>query len=323
MMMKAAVYLNYGTPDRVKITDVAKPEPKHNEVLVKVFATTVNRTDCGFLSGKPYIVRLFSGLWKPRQKVLGSDFAGEVEAIGKDVRSFTVGDKVFGFHPDIFGAHAQYICLPEDASFTQMPQDLSFADAAAICEGAHYAMNYLKEIDFKKQNKILINGATGAIGSAAVQLAKYFGAEVTAVSNTKNMGLVKSLGANTVIDYQKEDFTKRNHSFDVVLDAVGKSTFFKCKKILNKGGIYFSTELGPYAQNTFLPLYTNIVGDKKMSFPLPKHSKKEIIFFRDLLASGHYRAVIDRQYPLEQIQDAYRYVETGEKTGSVVITISH
>lgn len=319
--MLAAVYLKYGNPEVVNITEVTKPVPGNNEVLVKVHASSVNRTDCGFRSGKPYIVRLFSGMLKPRQTILGSEFAGEVEAIGKDVQSFHIGDKVFGFHPDIFGAHAQYICLPEDASFTNMPQNLSYREAAAICEGAHYAMNYLKEIDFKKQNKILINGATGAIGSAAVQLAKYFGAEVTAVGNTKNMDLVKSLGADTVIDYQKEDFTKRNHRFDVVLDAVGKSTFFKCKSILNKGGIYFSTELGPYAQNIFLPLYTGIVGDKKMSFPLPKHSKKEIIIFRELVESGHYRAVIDRQYPLAQIQDAYRYVETGEKTGSVVINI--
>lgn len=321
--MLAAIYLNYGSPDVVKVKEVAKPVPGNNEVLVKVHASSVNRTDCGFRSGKPYIVRLFSGILKPRQTILGSEFAGEVEAIGKDVQSFHVGDKVFGFHPDIFGAHVQYICLPEDASFTNMPLNLSYREAAAICEGAHYAMNYLKEIDFKKQNKILINGATGAIGSAAVQLAKYFGAEVTAVGNTKNMNLVKSLGADTVIDYQKEDFTKRNHRFDVVLDAVGKSSFFKCKSILNKGGIYFSTELGPYAQNVFLPLYTGIVGDKKMSFPLPKHSKKEIIFFRELIESGQYHAVIDRQYPLDQIQDAYRYVETGEKTGSVVITVEH
>lgn len=321
--MIAAIYQKYGSPSVVHIAEVAQPTPKDNEVLVKVKTSSVNRTDCGFRSGKPYIVRLFSGLLRPRQTILGSDFAGEIETVGKDVKTFKAGDKVFGFHPDIFGAHAQYICLPEDASFTNMPNNISYEDAAAICEGAHYAMNYLKEIDFKKQNKILINGATGAIGSASVQLAKYFGAEVTAVSNTKNMELVKSLGADTVIDYQKEDFTKRDHSFDVVLDAVGKSTFFKCRKILNNGGIYFSTELGPWAQNIFLPLYTCIVGDKKMMFPLPKHSKKEIIFFKEIIESGHYKAVIDRRYPLEQIQEAYRYVETGDKTGSVVITVGH
>lgn len=321
--MKAAVYITYGKPEVVLITDVIKPIPKDHEVLVKVHASTVNRTDCGFRSGKPYIVRLFSGLWKPKQTILGSDFAGEVVGIGKNVNSFEIGDKVFGFHPDIFGAHAQFICLPEDASFTIAPQNMSYEEAAAICEGAHYALNYLKEIDFKKQNKILINGATGAIGTAAVQLSKYYGAEVTAVCNTKNMELVKSLGADVVIDYQKEDFTKRNLTFDIVLDAVGKSSFFKCKRLLNKGGIYFSTELGPYWQNVYLPLYTKMVGDKKMLFPLPKHSKKEIILFRELIESGHYRAVIDRQYPLEKIQEAYRYVETGEKTGSVVITIDH
>jgi NADPH:quinone reductase-like Zn-dependent oxidoreductase len=321
--MKAAVYNTYGKPEVVQITEVIKPIPKDHEVLVKVHASTVNRTDCGFRSGKPYIVRLFSGLWQPKQTILGSDFAGEVVGIGKNVSSFKIGDKVFGFHPDIFGAHAQYICLPEDASFTIAPQNMSHEEAAAICEGAHYALNYLKEIDFSKQTKILINGATGAIGTAAVQLSKYYGADVTAVCNTKNMELVKSLGADVVINYQKEDFTKRDLKFDVVLDAVGKSTFFKCKNLLNKGGIYFSTELGPYWQNVYLPLYTKIVGDKKILFPLPKHSKNEIIFFRELIESGQYRAVIDRQYSLEKIQEAYRYVETGEKTGSVVITIDH
>lgn len=321
--MKAAVYLNYGAPEVVKISDVGKPDPKGNEVLVKVYATSVNRTDCGFRSGKPYIVRLFSGLFKPRQTILGSDFGGEVEAVGKDVKTFEKGDKVFGFHPDIFGAHAQYICIPEQASLTAMPKNISYEEAAAICEGAHYAMNYLKEIDFKKQNKILINGATGAIGSAAVQLAKYYGAEVTAVCNTKSVELVISLGADTVIDYEKEDFTQLNHIFDVVLDAVGKSTFFKCRKILKKGGLYFSTEFGPYYQNMFLPLATSLFGKKKMLFPLPKHSKKEVIFFKEIIESGHYKAVIDKIYPLDEICEAYRYVETGQKTGSVVIEVSH
>jgi NADPH:quinone reductase-like Zn-dependent oxidoreductase len=321
--MKAAVNTKYGSPDAVTIQEVEKPTPKDNEVLVKVHATSVNRTDCGFRSGKPYIVRFFSGLLKPTQTILGSDFAGEVEVVGKAVKTFKKGDAVFGFHPDIFGAHAQYLCLPEDASFTQKPQNITYEEAAAICEGAHYAMNYLKEIDFTQHNILLINGATGAIGSAAVQLARYFGADVTAVSNTKNRKLVESLGAHTVIDYQKEDFTKRGEIFDVVLDAVGKSTFFKCKKILSEGGIYFSTEFGPYYQNIFLPLWTRFFGDKKMLFPIPKHSKKEVIFFKELIEGGHYKPVIDRSYPLEQIREAYYYVETGEKTGSVVITVAH
>ncbi len=321
--MTSAVYTKYGTPEVVTIQEVDKPTPKDNEVLVKVHATSVNRTDCGFRSGKPYIVRLFSGLLKPTQTILGSDFAGEVEAMGAAVQSFKKGDSVFGFHPDIFGAHAQYLCLPESASFTRKPANLTFEEAAAICEGAHYAMNYLKEIDFTRQKKILINGATGAIGSAAVQLAKHFGAEVTAVCNTKNVALIKSLGADTIIDYQKEDFTQCGKMFDVVLDAVGKSTFFKCKKILNPGGIYFSTEFGPYYQNIVLPLWTSLVGDKKMMFPIPRHSKKEVTFFKELIESGQYKPVIDRRYPLEQIQEAYRFVETGEKTGSVIITVAH
>jgi NADPH:quinone reductase-like Zn-dependent oxidoreductase len=321
--MKAAVNTKYGSPDVVTIQEVVKPTPKDNEVLVKVHATSVNRTDCGFRSGKPYVVRFFSGFLKPTQTILGSDFAGEVETVGSAVKTFKKGDAVFGFHPDIFGAHAQYICLPEEASFTQKPKNLTYEEAASICEGAHYAMNYLKGLDFTKQNILLINGATGAIGSAAVQLARYFGADVTAVSNTKNMQLVKSLGAHTVIDYQKQDFTKYRQTFDVVLDAVGKSTFFKCKKMLDKGGIYFSTEFGPYYQNIILPLWTKLFSDKKMQFPIPKHSKKEVIFFKELIEGGHLKPVIDRSYPLEQIQEAYRYVETGEKTGSVVVTITH
>jgi NADPH:quinone reductase-like Zn-dependent oxidoreductase len=321
--MKSAVNTEYGTPEVVTIQEVDKPTPKDSEVLVKIHATSVNRTDCGFRSGKPYVVRLFSGLLKPTQTILGSDFAGEVEAVGAAVQAFKKGDPVFGYHPDIFGAHAQYLCLPESASFTGKPANLTFEEAAAICEGAHYAMNYLKEIDFTNQNKILINGATGAIGSAAVQLAKHFGAHVTAVCNTKNVALIQSLGADIIIDYQKEDFTQCGNMFDVVLDAVGKSTFFKCKKILNPGGLYFSTEFGPYYQNIVLPLWTSLVGDKKMMFPIPRHSKKEVVFFKELIESGQYKPVIDRRYPLEQIQEAYRFVETGEKTGSVVIMVAH
>jgi NADPH:quinone reductase-like Zn-dependent oxidoreductase len=319
--MLAAVNLKYGSPDVVNIVEVDKPSLKDNEVLVKVFASTVNRTDCGFRSGKPYIVRFFSGLVKPTQTILGSEFAGIVEAIGKEVKSFNVGDKVFGFHPDIFGAHAQYMTIPEDAAFTQMPHNLGYEEAASICEGAHYAMNYLKEIDFNKKKNILINGATGAIGSAAVQLAKYYGAKVTAVCNTKNVDLIKSLGADAIIDYQKEDFTLINQKFDVVLDAVGKSTYFKCRKIMNKDGIYFSTEFGPYYQNIILPLGTKLFSSQKMLFPLPKHSKQEIIFFKQIIESGKYKPVIDRTYPLEEIRDAYRYVEKREKTGAVVVSI--
>jgi NADPH:quinone reductase-like Zn-dependent oxidoreductase len=204
-----------------------------------------------------------------------------------------------------------------------MPHNLDYEEAASICEGAHYAMNCLKEIDFNKKKNILINGATGAIGSAAVQLAKYYGSKVTAVCNTKNVDLIKSLGADTIIDYQKEDFTLCGQKFDVVLDAVGKSTYFKCKKIMNSDGVYFSTEFGPYYQNIFLPLTTKLFSSQKIKFPLPKHSKQEILFFKLIIESGKYKPVIDRAYHLEEIRDAYRYVETGEKTGAVVVTIGH
>ena len=200
---------------------------------------------------------------------------------------------------------------------------MTYNEAAAICDGAYLALNIIGKIDFKKAPKILINGASGSIGSAAVQLAKYFGAEITAVCNTKNLELLKSLGAVEVIDYTKEDFTKNGQLYDVVFDAVGKSSFFKCKRILKPGGIYFSTELGFLSQNIFLALLTPIIGGKIVKFPIPKDRKEDIIFFKELIEAGKYKAIIDRSYPLEQIVEATRYVETGQKTGNVVITLKH
>ena len=215
---------------------------------------------------------------------------------------------------------------PENAAFTIKPVNMSFEEAAAVCDGLMLAYTYFKKMNIQKGQAILINGATGSIGTAAVQLAKYFGAEITAVCNTKNLELVKSLGAGELIDYTKEDFTKISKQFDFVFDAVGKSYFFSCRNILKKGGAFLSTDFGPFPGNPFLALWTKIFGalpcGKKVYFPLPKESKKDIIFFKELIESGNYKAVIDRSWPLEQIIDAYRYVETGEKTGNVVITVS-
>lgn len=320
--MKAATSEKYGPPEVVQIREIPQPTPKADEVVVKIHATSVNRTDCGFRSGKPQIVRLFSGLRRPRQTVLGSEFSGEVEAVGSAVSEFKKGDLVFGIHPDIFGAHAEFMCLPEGAAIALKPKNLTHREAAAICEGAWYALNYLKEIDFKKPKNVLVNGASGAIGSAAVQLAKHFGAKVTAVCGTKNVELARSLGADRVVDFEKEDFTKLPETFDVVLDAVGKSTFFRCKKILAADGIYFSTEFGPWVQNVFLALWTPFFSRKKVGFPIPKLHKKDVVFFKELLEAGKYRPVIDRVYPLEQIVEAYKYVETGQKTGSVILSVS-
>jgi NADPH:quinone reductase-like Zn-dependent oxidoreductase len=321
--MKAAVYSQYGPPDVVQLTGLEKPVPKDNEVLIKIKATTVNRTDCGFRSADYFIVRFFSGLFKPKNKTLGSEFAGDIEATGRNVTSFKPGDKVFGYNDTTFGAHAEYMVISEDSSITTMPENTSYNEAAPIAEGAHYALCDIRAAKIKAGQKVLINGATGAIGSAAVQLVKHLGAEVTAVCNTQNMELVKSLGADEVIDYTKQDFTKMHKEFDVVFDAVGKSSFSKCKPLLKKGGIYMSTELGYMSQNPFLAIITPLLGGKKVLFPLPTINKKDVIFLKELVEDGKYKPVIDRTYRLEQIVEAYRYVETGQKTGNVIIAIEH
>lgn len=321
--MKAAIYSRYGPPEVVKLAETEKPMPKDNEVLIKVHATTVNRTDCGFRSAEYFIVRFFSGLIRPKNKILGNEFAGEIEAAGKNVTSFKPGDKVFGYNDTKFGSHAGYMVMGENEPITDMPADFSYEQAAPLTEGAHYALCDIRAAKIKSGQRILINGATGAIGSAAVQIVKYLGAEVTAVCGTENMELVKLLGADVVIDYKKEDFTMINKTYDVVFDAVGKSSFGKCKPLLTKGGIYMSTELGYMSQNPFLALITPLLGGKKVLFPLPTITKDDVIFLKELAEKGEYKPVIDRRYPLEQIVEAYRYVETGQKTGNVIITVDH
>lgn len=321
--MKAIIHTQYGPPEVLQLKEVPKPAPKDNEVLIKVHATTVNRTDCGFRSAEYFISRFFSGLFKPNNQILGSEFAGEIEAVGNQVKSFKPSDKVFGFNDVTFGAHAQYMTLAEDASITTMPSSLTYEEAAPITEGAHYALCDIRAAKIKDGQKVLVNGATGAIGSAAVQLIHYFGAEVTAVCDTKNITLVKSLGAHRVIDYTQEDFTSLDETFDVVFDAVGKSSFGRCKPILKKGGIYLSTELGYMSQNPFLALITPLLGGKKVLFPLPTISKKDVEFLKELVETNNFKPVIDRLYPLEQVMEATRYVETGQKTGNVVITVHH
>lgn len=321
--MKAIVYTEYGSADVLRLMEVAKPIPKNREVLLKIHATTVNRTDCGFRTATPFIVRFFSGLFAPKNTILGSEFAGEIEAVGPDVGLFKKGDQVFGLSADTFGTHAEYVCLPETGSIAAKPATMSYEEAAAICEGAYLALNVLREFGIQRGQKILINGATGSIGSAAVQLAKHFGAEITAVGNTKNVELIKSLGADTVIDYTKNDFTQIDKTFDFVFDAVGKSSFFRCKKLLKRNGLYASTELGYLSQNVFLALLTPLFGGRKVLFPIPKDTKEDILFFKELIETGQYRAVIDRTYPLEHVAEATRYVERSEKTGNVVILIEH
>ncbi len=320
--MRAIINTAYGPPEVVKLMEVDKPLPKDNEVLIKVYATTVNRTDCGFRSAEYFISRFFSGLFRPKNKTLGNEFAGEIETVGKNVTSFKIGNKVFGYNDTKFGAHAEFMTMAEDEAITTMPGNLTYEEAAAITEGGHYALGNIRAAKIKSGQKILINGATGAIGSAAVQLVKYFGAEVTAVCDTKNVALVKSLGADAVIDYTQQDFTKISQTFDVVFDAVGKSSFRQCKPLLNKGGIYMSTELGKNAENIFLALITPLFGGKKVLFPIPTVSKKDVVFLKKIVESNKYKPVIDRRYTLEQIVEAYKFVETGLKTGNVIITLT-
>jgi NADPH:quinone reductase-like Zn-dependent oxidoreductase len=326
--MKAAVHTRYGPPDVVRISAVTKPTAKDNQVLVKVHATTVNRTDCGFRAGKPFIVRFFTGLIRSKVTVLGNEFAGEVEAVGSGVTSFEVGDRVFGYsglqHGSRFGAHAEYLAMPEDGSLTTIPANVTYEQAAPSTEGAHYALTMIRTAKIQRGQDVLVYGATGAIGSAAVQLLKHLGAHVTAVCAAEHVELVRGLGADRVIDYTAEDFTKDEQTYDVVLDAVGKSSFFRCKRLLKPGGIYLSSDAGPLNQNLVLVLITplfGVFGGKKVMFRVPRDDQEMMRYFKELIESGEFKPVIDRRYPLDQIVEAYRYVETGQKIGNVVISV--
>jgi NADPH:quinone reductase-like Zn-dependent oxidoreductase len=320
--MKAAVHTRYGPPEVVRISEVEKPTAKDNEVLVKVHATTVNRTDCACRAAKPFFMRFFTGLVGPRATVLGNEFAGVVEAVGSGVTSFEVGDRVFGYSEGSFGAHAEYMTIPQDGSLATIPANSTFEEAAPGTEGSHYALSHIKAAKIQSGQDVLVYGASGAIGSAAVQLLKSLGANVTAVCGTDNVELVRGLGADRVIDYTAEDFTRDEQTYDVVLDSVGKSSFGRCRRLLKPHGIYLSSELGPHAQNPFLALIAPLHSGKKVKFPIPKHDQEMVEYFKELIESGKFRPVIDRTYPLDQIVGAYRYVETGQKTGNVVITVA-
>ncbi|MFD2885383.1 NAD(P)-dependent alcohol dehydrogenase [Chitinophaga cymbidii] len=319
--MKAAIYTRYGPPEVITVGETDKPVPAANEILIKIHATTVNRTDCGFRSAVYFVSRFWSGLLRPRFHTLGCEFAGQVEAIGSDVTSFQIGDRVFGYNDEKFGAHAEYITIAETGAVATIPEHLTYEEAAPLTEGAHYALGNIRAAKISGPQHVLVYGATGAIGSAAVQLLKYFGAKVTAVCNTKNMDLVRSLGADVVISYMEDDFTKISQRFDFIFDAVGKSSFRQCKPLLNKKGIYISTELGKNSANVFLALITPLFGGKKVLFPIPSIRKEDVQFLGQLAKDHQFKPVIDRQYSLDQIVEAYRYVETGQKTGNVIIRV--
>jgi len=317
--MKAIVYREYGSPDVLKMETVDTPTPKENEVLIRVHAATVNRTDCAMLRAKPFIMRFMTGLFKPRNPVLGTDFAGKIASVGPGVTSFCIGDRVFVFDDNGLSSHAEYLVLSENKAISVMPENMSYEQAAASIEGAHYAYNFINKIKLEVGQRVLVNGATGAIGSAAVQLLKFLGAEVDAVCSTENIDLVKAMGVDNVIDYTKEDFTQSQQDYDYVFDAVGKSTFSRCKPLLKSGGIYISSELGFMAQNLFLSLVPPLPGIKKVKFPIPVDIKRSLHFVKSLIDQGHFNALMDRTYPMDQIADAFRYVEKGQKTGNVTI----
>jgi NADPH:quinone reductase-like Zn-dependent oxidoreductase len=319
--MRAVVHTEYGGPDVLRVLDVARPVPADDEVLVEVHATTVNRTDTGFRAGRPWFIRSIAGLRRPKRTVLGSEFAGVVTEAGPAVTELAVGDEVFGVNADRFGAHAEYLRVRERAPIAAKPAGMSFEEAAAVCDGAILAMTCLTWPGLDAGQSILIYGASGSIGTAAVQLAKHIGARVTAVCNTKNVELVRSLGADEVIDYTVDDFAANDQTYDVVFDAVGKKSFGTCKGSVVAGGSYVSTDLGPYSQNVPLMLWTRFVGSKKAMMPIPRYTKDKVVRLKDLVEVGAYRAVIDRRYPLEEAADATRYVETEQKTGNVVLTV--
>ena len=320
--MRAAVRTRYGPPDLVRIEEVEKPIPQDGEVLVKIHATTVNRTDCGVRAAKPSILRLILGLRKPRRTIIGTEFAGIVEALGSGVMSFKVGDRVFGYDERWFGSHAEYKSIHSDGALAPIPTNVTYEQAAPGTEGSHYALGFIRKARIQKGQDVLVNGATGAIGSAAVQLLKDLGANVTAVCGTEHVDLVRGLGAARVIDYTAEDFTKDEGTYDVVLDAVGKSSFGRCKPLLKRGGTYVSSELGPWGLNLFLALITPLVGGKKVMFPFPRYDQKVVQHLGERIQSGAFMPVVDRVYPLEKIAEAYRYAESGQKVGNVVINLN-
>ncbi|WP_395049640.1 NAD(P)-dependent alcohol dehydrogenase [Flavobacterium sp.] len=319
--MKAIVYTKYGPPEVAKLMEVPKPKPKDKEVLVKVYTSSVNRTDSGFRSAEYFISRFWSGLFRPKYQILGCEFAGVIEEIGTSVTLFKNGDKVFGFNDKSFGGHGEYLTIAETDAVTNIPENISFEEAAALTEGSHYALVNIRAAKVEPGQNVLVYGATGAIGSAAVQLLKHFEANITAVCNTKNVELVKSLGADVVIDYQTQDFTKTENKFQFIFDAVGKSSFGQCKPMLTEKGIYISTELGKNGENILYALITPFFGGKKLLFPIPSITKQDVLFLKDLVEKGEFKPLIDRKYQIEQIVEAYKYVESGQKTGNVVLQI--
>ena len=317
--MRAVIYERYGPPDVLRLEEVEPPVPGDDEVVVRVHATTVTRTDSGLRSAEYVISRFVTGLLRPKRKVLGLEFAGEVEEVGARVSEFAIGDRVFGVRS---GAHAELVCVRESGALAHMPTRMTFEEAAAVCDGAALALACLRRAGDLEGRSILVYGASGSVGTAAVQLAKHFGAHVTAVCNTKNVELVRSLGAEEVVDYFQEDFTRNGKTYDAVFDAVGKHSFRRSRRSLKPGGTFLETDLGFMWHVPVLALLTRWIGSRNVRLGMTKYAKADVVFLKELIEAGEYRAVIDRVYPLQEVIEATKYVETGQKTGNVVLTVN-
>ena len=316
--MKAVVANRYGPPEVLKLREVPRPRPKNNEVRVKVHASTVGRTDTATLRAHPFFMRLSTGLFRPKMQTLGMDFAGVVDELGDEVSAFQVGDRVFGMSSDYFGAHAEYLCMPVDGAIASVPENIPF-DQAVVGEGAWYAYGTTKQLT--KGMRCLIYGASGAIGTAAVQLAKANGAYVVAVVGTRHISMAEALGPDRVVNFEKEDFTAIGETFDLVLDAVGKTTWHICRPLLGKNAIYTATDMGPGWSNMLLSIWFGLTGSKKVQIPFPNDAPGFTRHLAALMARGRFHGVFDRNYPLEEITTAFRYVEEGQKTGIVVLKV--
>lgn len=330
--MKAVVYTEYGSPEVLHLVEFEKPAPKDNEILVRIYAASVNYGDVlarnfkGITPAKfnmPLIfwlpARMAFGLNTPRINTLGNEFAGKVEAVGKDVKSFKIGDQVFGYRGASMGTNAEYLCVPEESMITSKPANMTYDEAATVPYGALTALNLLKKVNIQPGQKVLINGASGAIGSAAVQLAKYFGATVTGVCGTPRLGFVKSLGADQVIDYSKEDFTQNGERYDLIFDILGKSSFEQCKNSLNENGNYL---LASFKTKQLIQMLSTKNSSKKVICALSGEKIDDLLFIKKLIETGKIKTIIDRRFPLEQVAEAHRYIEAGDKKGNVIITLA-
>jgi len=330
--MRAIIYTKYGPPEVLQLKEIEKPTPKDTEVLIRVYAAPVSFGDVmarNFKKISPrkftmplplwLLTRMYFGFTKPRIRILGSAFAGKIEAVGKNVKLFKEGDQVFGYRGQRFGAYAEYLCMPEDRMVAIKPTNMTYEEAAVVPYGTLMALSLLRKVNIQKGQKVLINGASGGIGSAAVQLAKYFGAEVTGVCGTPRLEFVKSLGADKIIDYTKEDFTEDGETYDLIFDILGKSSLSRCKNSLNQDGCYLLASFK--MKQLFQMLWTSIIGNRKVICAMASEKVEDLIFIKELVETGTIKSIIDKRFPLEQTAEAHRYVEEGQKTGNVVITM--